>query len=89
MLSPRRLQGLFLAVTLLFAVAVGWLGWKLVEQDRALARQRRVEQLEAAADRVAGALFRQMAECRYRLGIPQALQRKRYAKDLYAFHAAR
>lgn len=62
MLSPRRVQSLFLTVTLLFAAAVGWLGWELVTQDRALARQRRVEQLEAAADRVAGALFRRIAE---------------------------
>ncbi|MBK5290236.1 MAG: hypothetical protein JJE04_00895 [Acidobacteriia bacterium] len=62
MLSPRRLQGLFLAVTLLFAAAVGWLGWNLLEQDRALVRQRRVEQLEAAADRVAGALYRRLEE---------------------------
>lgn len=62
MLSPRRVQSLFLTVTLLFAAAVGWLGWELVRQDRALARQRRVEQLEAAADRVAGALFRRIAE---------------------------
>jgi tetratricopeptide (TPR) repeat protein len=62
MLSPRRIQGLFLALTLLFAAAVGWLGWRLLEQDRALARQRRLEQLEAAADRVTGALYRRLAE---------------------------
>ncbi len=62
MLSPRRLQGLFLALTLLFGAAVGWLGWRLLEQDRALARQRRLEQLEAAADRVTGALYRRLAE---------------------------
>lgn len=34
----------------------------LLEQDRALARQRRVEQLEAAADRVTRALCRRLAE---------------------------
>ena len=50
--SPRKVQALFLAVTLLFAGALGWLGWRLLQQDRALARQRRLEQLEAAADRV-------------------------------------
>jgi signal transduction histidine kinase len=62
MLSPRRVQALFLSVTLLFAAAVGWLGWRLLEQDRALARQRRMEQLDAAAERAAGALFRRLAE---------------------------
>jgi signal transduction histidine kinase len=72
MLSPRRLQGLFLAVTLLFAAAVGWLGWRLLEQDRALARQRRLEQLEAAADRVAGALYRRLAELEETLDHPGA-----------------
>jgi hypothetical protein len=46
--SPRRVQALFLAVTLLFAGALGWLGWRLLQQDRALERQRRLEQLEAA-----------------------------------------
>lgn len=56
------MQGLFLAITLLTGAAVGWLGWRLLTQDRALARQRRLEQLEAAADRVAGALYRNMAE---------------------------
>ncbi|MBN8730442.1 MAG: HAMP domain-containing histidine kinase [Acidobacteria bacterium] len=56
------MQGLFLAFTLLTGATVGWLGWRLLAQDRALARQRKVEQLEAAADRVTGALYRQMAE---------------------------
>jgi signal transduction histidine kinase len=56
------LQGIFLAMTLLVAAALGWLGWRLLGQDRALARQRRLEQVEAAADRVAGALYRRLAE---------------------------
>ena len=60
--SPRKVQALFLAVTLLFAGALGWLGWRLLQQDRALARQRRLEQLGAAADRVSAAIYRRFAE---------------------------
>lgn len=62
MRRARHIQGLFLAFTMLFVAAVGWLGWRLLDQDRALARQRRLEQLEAAADRVTGALYRRLAE---------------------------
>jgi len=54
--STRRVSTLFLSVALLFAGALGWLGWRLIQQDRALARQRRVEHLEAAADRVSAAM---------------------------------
>ncbi len=68
--SPRNLQGLFLAVTLLFAAALGWLGWRLLQQDRGLARQRRLEQLEAAAERVTAALYRRLAELEEALADP-------------------
>jgi hypothetical protein len=47
-------------VTLLFAAVIGWLGVRLLQQDRDLARQRRREQLEAVADRVGGALYRRL-----------------------------
>ena len=60
--STRRVTTLLLAVALLFAGALGWLGWRLLQQDRALARQRRLEQLEAAADRVSAAMYRRLAE---------------------------
>ncbi|MCC6394926.1 MAG: HAMP domain-containing histidine kinase [Bryobacterales bacterium] len=62
MRHARRIQGFFLAFMLLFVAAVGWLGWRLLDQDRALARQRRLEQLEAAADRVTGVLYRRLSE---------------------------
>lgn len=60
--STRRVQTLLLAVALLFAGALDWLGWRLLLQDRALARQRRLEQLEAAADRVSATLYRLLGE---------------------------
>jgi len=68
--SPRKVQWLFLGVTLLFAGALGWLGWRLLQQDRALARQRRFEQLEAAADRVSAAVYRRLAELEEALADP-------------------
>jgi len=59
---PRHVLVLFLAVTLLPAVGLVWLGWRLVEQDRALERQRVQERLENAGDRMAAALERRLAE---------------------------
>src|SRR5512136_1411208 len=60
--SLRRIQTIFLAVTLLFAAVIGWLGLRMLGHDRDLARQRRREQLEGIADRVTAALYRRMAE---------------------------
>ena len=57
-------------VTLLFAAVIGWLGVRLLQQDRDLARQRRREQLEAVADRVVGALYRRLAELEDMLASP-------------------
>ena len=68
--STRRVSTLFLAVALLFAGALGWLGWHLLQQDRALARQRKVEQLEAAADRISAAMYRRLGELEEALADP-------------------
>src|SRR5256885_7177078 len=40
------------------AVAVGWLGWQVLVQDRAVEAQRRQEQVEIAADRAVAAIER-------------------------------
>ena len=47
---PRHVLTIFLSVAVVSAVALGWLSWLLVEQDRALDVQRRQERLEQAAD---------------------------------------
>ena len=58
--SPsRRLLALFLILTVAPAAGLAWLGWRLLEQDRALETQRALERQEYAADLVAGALSRQ------------------------------
>jgi signal transduction histidine kinase len=66
--SPsRRLLALILILTVAPAAGLAWLGWRLLEQDRALEAQRTLERQEYAADLVAGALSRQIALSRQRL----------------------
>ena len=59
---PRRLLILFLAITFALATMLGWLGWRLVEQDRALQNQRIQERLDHVADLVTTSLSRKFAE---------------------------
>ena len=64
---PRNLLALFLAVTVIPTIALGWLSWRLLEQDRALASQRVQEQLEHAADLVAADFEGRLADIQERL----------------------
>jgi signal transduction histidine kinase len=64
---PRHLLVSFLVFALAPVVALGWLGWRLLEQERALERQRAHESLQAAADRIGATLGRQLAEIEGRL----------------------
>jgi signal transduction histidine kinase len=59
---PRRLLALFLVVTLLPAAGLIWMGWRLYRQDRALASERLRERRELAADQIATALQKRLAE---------------------------
>jgi signal transduction histidine kinase len=52
----RPLLPAFLAVTLVPACGLAWLGWRLLEQDRALEAQRWRERRERAADSLVNAL---------------------------------
>ena len=47
--NPRRLAVLFLAVVAPPAVALMWLGWQLLQNDKSLGAQRDVERRQAAA----------------------------------------
>lgn len=62
--SPRYLLTLFLAIMLVLAATLGWLGWRLLEQDRALESQRTQERLDNAADLIAASLLRKFSESR-------------------------
>ena len=59
---PRHLLVLFLVVTIIPAITLAWLSWRLVEQDRALASQRVQEQLERAVDLIAADFERRLAD---------------------------
>ena len=49
---PRQVLAVFLCLMLVFGGAMGWLGWQLIEQERARESQRVQERLERAAGRV-------------------------------------
>jgi len=53
---PRRTLAVFLCLMLVLGGALGWFGWQLLKQDRALGGQRVQERLELAADNMAAAL---------------------------------
>jgi len=59
---PRYLLTLFLAIMLVLAATLGWLGWRLLEQDRALENQRTQERLDNAADLIGASLLRKFSE---------------------------
>lgn len=52
----------FVAITIVPAAALGWLSWRILEQDRALESQRVRERLEHSADLVVAALDRRLTE---------------------------
>jgi len=63
-----RLLGLFLAAMLLPAGALGWLGWRLIEQDRQLERQRVQDFVESTANSVTAAVERELGAIERGLG---------------------
>jgi len=60
--SPRYLLTLFLAIMLVLAASLSWLGWRLLKQDRALESQRVQERLDNAADLIAASLLHKFSE---------------------------
>ena len=48
----------FIGINLILILGLGWLGWRLVDQDRELERQRSRERLESSADAIASGLLR-------------------------------
>src|SRR5262245_15958707 len=62
-----RLPLLFLAVTAIPAVALGWLTIQLVEKDRRLETQQVQERVERAADRIVAASHQKLAELEHQL----------------------
>src|SRR6266566_1375458 len=62
-LRPRRRLLLpLVTIALCAAVALSWLGWHVLEQDRALESQHVQERLDATADLIGAALVSKLAE---------------------------
>jgi signal transduction histidine kinase/tetratricopeptide (TPR) repeat protein len=59
---PHRTLAVFLCLMLVLGGTLGWLGWQLLKQDRALEGQRAQERLELAADHVAAELQQSLAD---------------------------
>src|ERR1700678_3816553 len=66
---PRSLLTILFLVTLVSVSALGWFGWKLLDQERVVESQRDRERLEEAADRIAAIARGALAETGERLGI--------------------
>src|ERR1700678_2814258 len=65
---PRSLLTILFLVTLVSVSALGWFGWKLLDQERVVESQRDRERLEQAADRIAAIARGALAETGERLG---------------------
>jgi signal transduction histidine kinase len=64
---PRHLLTFYLAGTIAAASALAWLGWRLLDQERALEAQRAQERLEITADRVVAHFQRSLNELEMQL----------------------
>jgi len=71
---PRAVLALFLVVTLVPAAGLVWLGWYLLQQDRALVDQRVQERRERAADLLVGTLDAKLRAFEQDLTGPSARQ---------------
>src|SRR5688572_8194007 len=65
---PRHIPVIFLGVAAVPAGSVGWLGWLLLQQDKAVETQRRQEHLEQAADRAVAVMQRALGDLEAQLG---------------------
>lgn len=65
---PHRLLSLFLSITLALAVGLVWLGWRILQQDRALEGQRIQQRLAQAADLASANLSHGLASLEQSVG---------------------
>src|SRR5262245_30417969 len=59
---PRHVLAIFVAVAIVSAVALVWLTWLLLQQDKAVEMQRRQQRLEQSADRAAAVMQAALAD---------------------------
>jgi signal transduction histidine kinase len=65
---PRTLFLILFLLTLISVSALGWFGWKVLDQERMVEAQRLAQKLEQSADRIAATLRGTLAETGERLG---------------------
>jgi nitrogen-specific signal transduction histidine kinase len=63
----RSLIAALVATTLVVSAALGWAGWRLLDQERALDEQRTRDRIESAADALAAGIRGKLAEAGERL----------------------
>ena len=74
---PRNLLVLFLGTTLVLTVGLGWLGWRLLQQDRAVGAQRVRDRLDSAADLVAAEMRQTLTAAEAQLTLLSTLSASR------------
>jgi len=82
---PRRLLLIFLGTTLTFLVAIGWLGWGLLQQVNAVEIQRVRDQLERSTDLVAAEIRQKLTNIDADLGRLSALRQADLDRAAFAF----
>ena len=60
--SAKRLFAVFVVVTTTLAIALVWVSWRLIQQDRELERQRRHDRLGQVLDTAAAGLLRTLSD---------------------------
>src|SRR6266446_2161193 len=78
---PLRLPALFLVATLLPAATLAWLGWRLIEQDRRLERQRVQDLVGSTANSVTAAIERELGAIQRNLGSVAAITQDAHTSD--------
>lgn len=71
---PRTLLVSLYLLTLVAVCALGWLGWRLLEQERLVETQRAQERMEQEADRLQASVRSTLAETAEKLGVWQATE---------------
>ena len=64
---PRNLLVLFLGTTIVLSASLGWLGWRVLQQDRAVEAQRVRDRLDTSADLVAAEIGQALLDVEERL----------------------
>ena len=81
---PRNLLVLFLGTTLVLTAGLGWLGWRLLQQDRAVEAQRVRDRLDSAADLVAAEMRQTLTAAEAQLTLLSTLSASRLLDSAYA-----